>query len=110
MGIIDHKKHQDDAPLDELIHRVVKLGNIIRKYRAEGEMQTVVPPTIYGYLTYLRMSKSLPHISPQQIALTTMLGNAGLGDRKAVVAALKQVFGLQQGEPEDGAEVGAACF
>ena len=58
----------------------------------------------------LRMAKALPHISPQQIALTTMLGNAGLADRKAVVAALKQVFGLQQGEPEDGAEVGAACF
>jgi MoxR-like ATPase len=110
MGINDGKKQEDDAPLNELIHRVVKLGNIIRKFRAEGETQTVAPPTIYGYLTFLRMAKALPHISPQQIALTTMLGNAGLADRKAVVAALKQVFGLQQGEPEDGAEVGAACF
>jgi len=97
----------DDAAM---IINVVRLGNIIRRHRAEGELQSVPPPTIYGYLTFLRMATSLPHLSPQQIAELTMLGNAAIEDRKVVAAVLNEVFGLRQADPDEDPAVGGNLF
>ena len=85
----------------ELINQVVKLGQLIRRHRAEGRLLSVPPPTIYGYQAFLRMAKALPHLAPDQIALVTMLGHASEEDRAMVPGLLHQVFGLQQSEDED---------
>ena len=84
----------------ELVDKVVKLGLLIRSQRAEGNLQTVVPPTIYGYLAFLDMARSLPHLSPQQVAVVTLLGNAGSEDRNAVQVILNQVWGIQAAAAE----------
>ena len=46
--------------INELIEKVVILGNKIRKQRQEGNLQTITLPTIYGYLAFLRMVEALP--------------------------------------------------
>jgi hypothetical protein len=90
------------GPLNrELIAKVVKLGQTIRRQRLEGNLQTLVPPTIYGYLAFIRMSQSLSYLTLQQIAMATLLGNAGMEDRKLVFSVLNEVFGLQYAQEED---------
>lgn len=84
----------------ELIHQVVKLGRLVRKQRNEGNMQSVVPPTIYGYLAFIRKAINLPSISLQQIARATLLGNASTRDQELIPALLQEVFGLQATEEE----------
>ena len=85
----------------ELIAKVVKLGQAIRRQRLEGNLQSLVPPTIYGYLAFLKMAQSLTYLSLQQVAIVTLLGNAGLEDRKLVFSVLNEVFGLQNTQEED---------
>jgi hypothetical protein len=89
-----------------LIMKVVQLGNVIRRHRSEGNLQSVVPPTIYGYLAFIRMTQALPHLSLQQVALATLLGNASPGDRKYVASVFNEVFGLQALQDDDPAEGG----
>ena len=48
---------------DDLIVKVVKLGTSIRKQRAEGKLLSVPPPTIYGYLAFLRMTRARQRLS-----------------------------------------------
>ncbi|MDP8256306.1 MAG: hypothetical protein P9M14_11195 [Candidatus Alcyoniella australis] len=100
----------DDEDEMKIIINVVKLGNIIRRHRAEGELQSLAPPTIYGYLTFLRMAKSLPHLSLQQVAGLTMLGNAAMEDQKVVASVLKEVFGLRQNDPDEDPALGENLF
>ena len=93
---------------NELIIKVVQLGNVIRRHRAEGGLQSVAPPTIYGYLAFMRMVKALPHLSLQQISLATLLGNASHEDRKHVTSVFNEVFGFQavdEGDPLAGANL-----
>lgn len=93
----------------ELIVKVVQLGNLIRGRRAEGILLSVVPPTIYGYLAFLRMTASLPHLTLQQVALATLLGNASQEDRKHVASVFNEVFGLHT-EHEDDPTLGGNFF
>jgi MoxR-like ATPase len=86
---------------DDLIAKVVMLGQVIRRHRSEGNLLSVPPPTIYGYLALVRMAQALPHLSIQQVALATLLGNASPEDRKHVSAVFNEVFGLQAGEDDD---------
>jgi hypothetical protein len=81
-------------PQDKLIEKVVVLGNKIRQKRQEGNLQSIVPPTIYGYLAFMRMAQALPHLELRQIAMVTLLGNASLEDRPEAVSLCNQVFGL----------------
>ncbi len=98
------------GPVDpELIARVVKLGHLIRRQRLEGALLSIAPPTIYGYLAFLRMAVALPHLSHQQIAMTTFMGNAGLEDRKAAFTLFNEVFGLQP-VTDDGSALGGNLF
>ncbi|MBN1567788.1 MAG: hypothetical protein JXA73_08060 [Acidobacteria bacterium] len=89
-----------------LLKDVVHLGHAIRRSKSEGSLQSVPPPTIYGYLAFLRMAKTLPHLSLHQIALSTLLGNAGSDDRKAAALVFNQVFGLQGQDEEDSISLG----
>jgi hypothetical protein len=87
-----------NAPLTQ---KVVHLGTVIRRHRGEGNLQSVPPPTIWGYLAFLRMAKALPHLSIHQVAMATLLGNASLEDRKQVAGVFNEVFGLQHADAED---------
>jgi len=84
-----------------LIDSVVKLGQAIRRQRAEGALQSVVPPSIYGYLALLRMKNALPDLTTQQLAAATLLGHASAEDTKLAGTVLNQVFGYQRGKDDD---------
>ncbi len=98
------------TPVDEdadgdIIVKVVKLGNAVRRQRAEGNLQTITPPTIYGYLACLRMARALPTLGLDQVAAATMLGNAGLEDKKHVSGVFNEVFGIRADDEDDAGMV-----
>jgi len=95
---------------NDLIVKTVQLGNVIRRHRSEGNLQSISPPTIYGYLSFLRMTKALPHLSLQQVAIATLLGNASLEDKKVVSSVFNEVFGLQSDTFEDDPTLGGNLF
>src|SRR5207247_8259014 len=84
-----------------LVTQVVKLGDVVRRQRREGNLSSVPPPTLYGYLAFLRMAQALPHVPPQQIALVTLLGNASPDDRKLIASSVNEVYGLMVAVDED---------
>jgi len=86
---------------DEWILKAVQLGNLVRAHRTEGNLQSLAPPTIYGYLAFLRLACALPHLTLQQVALATTLGNASLDDRDHVAGVLGEVFGIQAAAEDD---------
>jgi hypothetical protein len=97
-------------PVDpDSVMKVVKLGQIIRGQRLDGNLQSLPPPTIYGYLAFLRIVQRLPHLSLPQIAMATLLGNAGLEDRKVASTLCNEVFGLQAA-PDDDLAMGGNLF
>jgi len=98
-----------NANLDDLIVSVVRLGQVIRRHRAEGNLMSVPPPTVYGYMAFLRMTQAMPHLDPLQIAQSTLLGNASGEDRKHVASVFGEVFGLQRSDEED-LQLGAHLF
>jgi MoxR-like ATPase len=91
----------------ELVLHTVRLGQTIRRNKLEGNLQSVAPPTIYGYLAFLRMAHALPHLSLQQIAMSTLLGNASPEDQKHVAGVLNEVFGFQREQAEDPIKAGS---
>lgn len=86
---------------DALIAKVVRLGQVIRRHRSEGNLQSVPLPTISGYIALLKMRQVLPHLSVQQITAATLLGNASADDRKHISAVFNEVFGLQADQEDD---------
>ena len=98
------KKHSDRKIQildDNLIEKVVQLGNAVRRHRSEGDLQSVPPPTIWGYTAFLRMAGTLPHLNLQEIATSTLLGNASMEDRKQITGVFNEVFGLQNEDFDD---------
>lgn len=89
----------------ELVSQVVRLGAAVRRHRREGNLLSLTPPTIYGYTSFLRLARALPHVPPQQIAMVTLLGNASAEDRKFVAGVMQEIYGLGA-EIGDPAEVG----
>ena len=85
----------------DIYRYIFQLGNLIRKYRREGKLQSVPPPTIYGYLSFLRLADAMPHMSFQQIAIATMLGNASMDDRKYVTGLFNEIFGVRSASDDD---------
>lgn len=85
------------------IVKVVRLGNAIRQQRAEGNLHSVPPPTIYGYIAFLNMFEALPNMNIQQIAVATLLGNASTEDRKQIPGVLNEIFGINSSDDEDSA-------
>ncbi len=92
----------------DLINQVIRLGRLIRRHRSEGNLQSLVPPTIHGYLAFLRKSHSMPGMPPQQVAGATLLGNASKRDQEMLPALLQEVFGVQN--PEDDKSLTANLF
>lgn len=90
-----------DEVEEELIVKVVHLGKAIRDRRAEGKLLSVAPPTIYGYLAFLRMAARVDQLDLQTVAASTMLGNASNEDSQHIPSIFNEVFGLQQGTEED---------
>jgi hypothetical protein len=101
-AVLDHLMKRAGGPSvsRDLIVKVVALGQEVRRLRSEGQMQSVPPPTLYGYLSFLRMAQSMPKMPHPQIALVTVLGNAGLDDQKAKAAVLNQAFGLRSDDTD----------
>lgn len=97
------------SPDRDLVSKVVKLGQLVRHQRLEGNLQSLVPPTIYGYLAFLRMAHALPHLNVQQVAMATLLGNAGMEDRKPASSVFQEAFGLQQ-EMDEETVIGGNLF
>jgi hypothetical protein len=93
----------DLSQRDGLIEKGVQLGHAVRRQKAEGNLLSVPAPTIWGYLAFLRMAVHLPHLTPQQVAMSTLLGLCSREDRKQVSAVLNEVFGLQAYDGEDPA-------
>ncbi|MBN1674971.1 MAG: AAA family ATPase [Kiritimatiellae bacterium] len=89
-----------------LIELIVQLGQKIRKQRLEGALQSVAPPTIYSYLSFLEMAAALPHHTPQELALATLLGNASMEDQNACLAIFNEVFALRERQEEDSVTAG----
>jgi hypothetical protein len=83
------------------VGKVVQLGQAIRRRRADGELLSVPPPSISGYLGALRLSVRLPSLPLQDVVQLTMLGNAGADDLKALPGVLSEVFGLQAGDSDE---------
>lgn len=79
----------------DLIKEVVKLGTIIRKMQLEGNLESVPPPTIYGYLAYYKMAMGLSHMSRPIIAQSTLLGHANSQDLKLLPSVLNHVYSLE---------------
>ncbi len=92
----DCKAKQDS----ELLHKIVELGQEIRNARAQGALHAVAPPTIYGYLSFVRMAKAMSHLNNAQIALSTLLGNAPKEDQKMISGILTKVFSIQMAMDE----------
>jgi hypothetical protein len=88
-----------DCDMDR-IRKIVRLGHLIRSQRNEGSLQSVTPPTIQGYMSFMRMSSNMKHLTLRQIALVTMLGNASDEDQKQIPGLFNEVFGLQSDQEE----------
>jgi len=95
-------KRQDMVVADKrLMQKIVRLGSAIRRYQGEGKLLSVPMPTMYGYLSFLRLKRGMPHFSLQQVANSTLLGNAGAEDKESVASVFNEVFGIRT-ETEGG--------
>ena len=107
--VIEHltEQQEEQSSNQELVLHTVRLGQTIRRNKLDGNLPSVAPPTIYGYLSFLRTAQALPHLSLQQIAMSTLLGNASPEDQKQVSGVLNEVFGFQRDQTEDPITTGS---
>jgi MoxR-like ATPase len=94
-SVLEHilKKRNGDREIDtELIKKIVKLGQLVRQYRTEGNLLSVTAPTIYGYLTCYEMAKALPQTGIPVIVLNTILGHASRDDLRMVETLIQNAF------------------
>ncbi len=85
---------------------VVKLGRMLRQRRSQGNLLSVPPPTLYGFVAALRMFQDMPQLDLPTISRVTVLGNASPEDRDGAGALLNEVFGLQSDEDQDDPTAG----
>ena len=93
----------------EIIIKIVKLGKKIREKKMEGSLSTLTPPTIYGYMAFLRLYDKLEDLSIQEMVFSTFLGNCSYEDRKLATSLFNEVFGFEPVE-EENPNVGAQYF
>jgi MoxR-like ATPase len=101
------KLHPDAR--EDLTRGVVKLGRLLRHYRAQGELQSLAPPSLYSYAAALRLAQAMPNLGYLQLMTATLLGNAGAEDAKQSLAAFKEVFQMETPTADD-AEMGGQMF
>lgn len=95
LAITEHLLKKDNARVkidEDLLRKIIHLGSTIRDYRSQGNLLSVVPPTIYGYLTVYRMVKYLPSIDIPVIISNTLLGNASDEDQRMIDTLIQNVF------------------
>lgn len=80
-------------PDPELIAKVVRLCQLLRKQRNDGNLRSLPPATLPGALAFLMMASALPHFAPQQIAAVSLLGCASPADSKITPAVFAEAFG-----------------
>ncbi len=85
-----------------LLEKIVKMGEMVRKSKLEGNLQSLVTPTIYGYLSMVQRVIHLPHLGWPRCAQMTLLGNPQTDDLPQVATVLQQVFGVKAGNKETG--------
>jgi MoxR-like ATPase len=91
----------EDSAAEERIAKLVQLGHVTRRHKAEGNLQSIPPTTLDSYVTALRMARTLPHWSLEDIARVCLFGNPSSEDRKHVNAVMSEVLGLTIGEDEE---------
>jgi MoxR-like ATPase len=94
----------------ERIEAVVRLGEVIRRRRADGELASVAPPTLYGYDAFLRLGARLPGLSLQRLAAVTLLGNATADDARQAALALAEVVAPREAAAGDRELAGGALI
>ncbi len=82
----------DKTPDVELIKNIINLGQVIRQYKAEGNLVSVSEPNPKGYLTCYELIKNLPGIGVNLAVTNSMLGNAATEDLKLVDTSIQTVF------------------
>lgn len=93
------KPRRRSGPVEAAV--VVKLGRLLRQRRSQGNLLSVPPPTLYGFVAALRMFQDMPQLDLPSIARVTVLGNASPEDRDGANALINEVFGLQSDEDQD---------
>jgi hypothetical protein len=83
----------------ELISNVVNLGEAIRRNKAEGNLQSLVPPTINGYKSFIRKSKSKNDL--RLVAMSTLLGHVSKDDENLAASVYNEIFGILPADDED---------
>ncbi|MBR9977225.1 MAG: hypothetical protein KFH87_03970 [Bacteroidetes bacterium] len=100
--ILRHLLEREGASTDdETLSCLVKLGARIREEKRNGRLQSVPPPTIYGYLAVLRLSALLPNYELKDIGENTLLGSASVEDRRLFPALYHDVFGSDAANDAD---------
>ncbi|MCD4737065.1 MAG: AAA family ATPase [Bacteroidales bacterium] len=92
--VTEHILKQEDEKIiidNSLLEKVIELGTNIRQYQSEGNLLSVVPPTIYGYLTCYKMAKALTGIPLETIVSNTLLGNATRDDNRMTSTLIQNV-------------------
>ena len=84
----------------------MQIGGEFRNRRAQGELQSIPAPTIYGYLAFLRLYDSLPNANLIDLYNCTLLGNASPSDVEAGRALINNCLGVDVGEELDDVTVG----
>jgi hypothetical protein len=79
-----------------LVLNIVELGGMLRTQRAQGNLLSLAPPTIYGYCAFIREAARDPHYPLPDVANLTLLGSANLEDREAAQALFCEVFGFRR--------------
>ena len=97
------------APEDE-IARIVALGSKIRQKKKDGALQSVPPPTLYGYAEFLRMHTRLPHVPVDTVAFATILGHCSDEDRSLAGNLLSTTHGVAAQLEDQGEEGDAVMF
>ena len=94
-GIVKQLVREQDLNVAEAdIKAVVRLGHEIRRRRALGELQSLVPPTIYGFMSCLRLKARHRSTSLMDALRCTLIGNASSEDMGAAWAVVSEVLGV----------------
>lgn len=92
---------RSNRDLNDVIEKVVTLGNLIRERKAEGELSSVAPPTIHNYKAFVNRAMRNNHHSLETIARDTLLGHTCNDEEEQVAAVVGSVFGLKADKHEE---------
>jgi len=87
-SLVQNMGLQLDVPV---IRKIIRIGSMVRQNRKEGNLLSLSPPTIFGYLAAYKMKMKLPHMELAIVLSNTLLGNATRDDRKIVDSLLQSL-------------------